>query len=155
MGSVLDRMLGQIAQLETEVRSLLPGKEWELPRSHLSRTQATTFQRISYLQSTLTLRRKRSNFFPGVEFGEPAWDMLMELRLSGLRKRRLSVSSLTIASSVPATTALRWIGALVDLGIILREDDPDDGRRVFVRLSTETETAMDRFLDHALATRQT
>src|SRR3546814_1843272 len=41
---------------------------------------------------------------------DPAWDMLLDLYLAAERNTRpVSISSLCIASAVPATTALRWI----------------------------------------------
>src|SRR3546814_5360350 len=63
-------------------------------------------------------------------------DRLMAAHLSG---QRVSVSSLCIAAAVPATTALRWIRALTDHGLFLRQADPSDGRRVFIALSDRSE----------------
>lgn len=38
---------------------------------------------------------------------------------------------------MPATTALRWLTVLEDKGLIVREADATDARRVFVRLSSD------------------
>src|SRR3546814_8292219 len=83
----------------------------------------------------LRLRRLRDRFFPGDLFADPAWDMLLDLMAAHLSGQRVSVSSLCIAAAVPATTALRWIRALTDHGLFLRQADPSDGHRVFIALS--------------------
>ncbi len=56
-------------------------------------------------------RQLRARFFDGELFADPAWDMLLDLTAARVEARRVSVTSLCIASGVPPTTALRWIGA--------------------------------------------
>src|SRR3546814_12014147 len=73
-------------------------------------------------------------------------DRLMAAHLSG---QRVSVSSLCIAAAVPATTALRWIRALTDHGLFLRQADPSDGRRVFIALSDKAAEAVALFFADA------
>jgi len=90
-------------------------------------------------------RRLRARYFPGEIFADPAWDMMLALLHSELSKRRLAVSHLTAASDVPATTALRWINALVDAGLFVRDEDPFDRRRVFIELSPETSRALRQY----------
>ncbi|MEY4270239.1 MAG: hypothetical protein RLZZ58_1455, partial [Pseudomonadota bacterium] len=96
-------------------------------------------------------RRLRDRFFPADIFADPAWDMLLDLFAAKLERRTVSVSSLCIASAVPATTALRWIKSLTDAGVFVREADPHDGRRIFIALSETAETGMRAFCD-AMAT---
>ena len=52
-------------------------------------------------------------------------------------RKRLPVTSACIGAAVPVTTALRWLTVLEDKGLIVRENDAADARRVFVRLSTD------------------
>lgn len=80
-------------------------------------------------------RQMRSHVFPGHLFADPAWDMLLDLVAAHVEHKRVSVTSLCIASGIPSTTALRWIGALVDAGLVQRENDDRDRRRIFVKLS--------------------
>jgi DNA-binding MarR family transcriptional regulator len=90
----------------------------------------------SFAEQCLRLRRQRDKIFGSVFFGEPAWDILLDLFLArekGLRP--VSVTSLCIASAVPSTTALRWIGVMVQEGLLVRDSDPLDRRRVFIRLT--------------------
>lgn len=101
------------------------------------------------IRDILRLRRLRDQFFPGEMFADPAWDMLLDLMAARLAGQRVSVSSLCIAAAVPATTALRWIRALTDNGLFLRQADPADGRRVFIALSEKAADAMTNFFSAA------
>jgi hypothetical protein len=83
-------------------------------------------------------RRRRADIFQDATlFGEPAWDILLDLFIAAKERKRLPVTSACIGAAVPATTALRWLTVLEDKGLILRENDMTDARRVFVRLSTD------------------
>jgi len=61
--------------------------------------------------------------------------MIIDLAIAKARFARVSVTSLCIASGVPSTTALRWIGLLIDRGFFQREDDATDKRRTFISLT--------------------
>lgn len=86
-------------------------------------------------------RRLRGNFFSKDLFADPAWDMLLELYSARLNSRTISISSLCIASDVPATTALRWIDTLVKCGLVTRTPDHFDKRRI---LASITDIAADK-----------
>lgn len=90
-------------------------------------------------------RRLRGRFFSEELFADPAWDMLLDLLQAEIRQHRVPVSSLCIAAAVPATTALRWLKALVKEGVFVRRADPHDGRRVFVELAPDASLAMRRY----------
>jgi DNA-binding transcriptional ArsR family regulator len=100
-----------------------------------------------YVRSIIRARRMRDQFFKGELFADPAFDMLLDLYAARLEGSRVAVSSLCIAASVPATTALRWIKALTDKGLFVRQADPQDGRRVYIGLSDEAARAMGRYLE--------
>ena len=89
----------------------------------------------AHIRSILRARRHRGAYFNEHLFADPAWDMMLDLLAARLECRSVSVSSLCVASGVPQTTALRWIGVLVASDIIVRRQDPADGRRVLVGLS--------------------
>ncbi|HEX8419440.1 MAG TPA: MarR family transcriptional regulator [Sphingomonas sp.] len=93
----------------------------------------------------LRARRARDRFLPGDLFGEPAWDMLLDLRNQAQIGADVSVSSLCYAAAVPPSTALRWIVRMAEAGLLERSADGDDGRRSFVRLSKATAEALDRY----------
>lgn len=91
-------------------------------------------------------RRRRSVIFNSDElFGEPAWDILLDLYVANAEGKTVSVSSACIGSASPPTTGLRWLGVLSEQGLILREHDPEDQRRVLVRLTTKGLSAMDEY----------
>jgi DNA-binding MarR family transcriptional regulator len=94
------------------------------------------------VRKVIRARRARERFFDASLFGEPAWDILLELFASGLSNQRVPVTRLCNAASVPASTALRWITNLEDCGMIKRHDDPLDRRRSFLSLSLEANLAM-------------
>lgn len=96
----------------------------------------------------LKLRQTRQTIFEEKLFGEPAWDMLLQLYASTLSGKKECVSSLCVASGVPSTTALRWIRLLERCGWIERHADPFDRRRTFVKPSLKGLQTMDRFFDH-------
>jgi DNA-binding transcriptional ArsR family regulator len=97
------------------------------------------------VRDLLRARRIRADFLPGDLFADPAWDMMLDLLAARLDHERVSVSSLCIAAAVPPTTALRWIRTLTDKGLVERQADPHDGRRVFIALAQEAADALTRW----------
>jgi DNA-binding transcriptional ArsR family regulator len=90
-------------------------------------------------------RQLRARFFDGDLFGDPAWDMLLDLTAARAEHTRVSVTSLCIASGVPPTTALRWIGQMTDAGLLERVEDDTDRRRAFITLTEKASDAMARY----------
>ncbi|WP_300973976.1 MarR family transcriptional regulator [Sphingomonas sp. LHG3406-1] len=101
------------------------------------------------LRAMIRARRLRSSYLPADLFADPAWDMLLDLLQAEIVQHRVPVSSLCIAAAVPATTALRWIKAMTDRGLLLRRDDPHDGRRVFIEMAQPTSAALRRYFQEA------
>jgi len=93
----------------------------------------------------IQIRRQRKKYLPADLFADPAWDMLLDLLHSELIYKRVSVSSLSLAANVPATTALRWIKLLVEQRLIVRQPDPADGRRVFVELNPDVSKSLRQY----------
>jgi DNA-binding MarR family transcriptional regulator len=100
---------------------------------------------LETVRTVVRARRLRENYFPADLFGDPAWDMLLDLLQAEIAQLRVPVSSLCIAAAVPATTALRWLKTLVQEGIFVRRADPHDGRRVFVELAPAASDALRRY----------
>lgn len=101
---------------------------------------------IASLRRLIRSRRLRERFFQDARFGEPAWDILLDLSLAWFEDKAVSVSSVCIASGVPMSTAMRWISEMVDAGLIDRWIDPTDGRRNLVQIAPATRQAMLRYL---------
>ncbi len=87
-------------------------------------------------------RQARARFFDPALFGDPAWDMLLDLTAAKGEGAQVSVTSLCIAAGVPATTALRWLTQMVENGLFLRVPDAVDKRRAFIALSDKAIGAM-------------
>ncbi|KQM17500.1 winged helix DNA-binding protein [Novosphingobium sp. Leaf2] len=98
---------------------------------------------VELARQTYEDRRRRIKIFRTDDlFGEPAWDILLDLFIAAKERRRVSVTSACIGSAVPSTTALRWIAQLEKHGLLVREADPGDARRVYVKLSAKGYAAM-------------
>ena len=120
------------------------------PEGEIGSRPATRSERryLALARQTYALRRKRAGIFGNPElFGEPAWDILLDLYIAHAEAKPVSVSSACIGSAAPATTGLRWLGVLANEGLIVRENDPEDHRRVLVRLTRKGITAMERVFD--------
>ncbi len=91
-------------------------------------------------------RRKRNEFFAATLFADPSWDILLELYVLRREGRKASVKSVCIASGVPPTTALRWIGMLVKEGLLERNNDQVDQRVRWITLSNMGFEAMHKLL---------
>ena len=100
---------------------------------------------LDTVRQVIRARRLRARFFDEELFADPAWDMLLDLLQAEIAQHRVPVSSLCIAASVPATTALRWIKTMTDVGLFKRRADPRDGRRVFVELSSSASDLLRRY----------
>lgn len=94
------------------------------------------------LRQIIANRQARARFFDAELFGDPAWDMLLDLTAAHGEGAQVSVTSLCIAAGVPATTALRWLTQMVESGIFVRVPDPADKRRAFIALSEQALAAM-------------
>lgn len=124
--------------------------DWVSPFSFRKTTEqpATEDQLLAMVMAEYRNRRDRAHFLDSELFGEPAWDILLDLFTARLLGRRLSVSAVCIGSYVPPTTALRWITVLVDAGLAERELDESDKRRQWISLSKPGERAMRSYFVH-------
>jgi len=93
-------------------------------------------------------RRRNEIFADDTLFGEPAWDILLDLFVAGEKNKRVAVTSACIGSGVPSTTALRWLNVLELRGLVEREDDNQDARRSFVRLTPKARDMMVEYFTH-------
>lgn len=135
----------RLRRIATELAQMSQGLSVDTsPPSHVADHEnqpatMSTLPSVETLRTMIRHRRLRDKFFSPELFADPAWDMMLDLLAARLEYQQVSVSSLSIAAAVPATTALRWIAGMTEQGILTREKDPHDGRRFYVGLS---ETAM-------------
>ena len=119
---------------------------------HAASARITPEVLLTFARETYAIRRRRDRHLPGDLFGEPTWDILLDLYVATREDRPVPTTSACIGANVPPTTALRWLRILEARGLVEREEDGRDGRRTFVRLSARGLAAMDDWLHVALAT---
>ena len=91
-------------------------------------------------------RQRRRDYIRADFFGEPAWDMLLDLYAKTRVGSNVSVTSACIASGVPGTTALRYIGELQTSGYIVAIQDEIDQRRRWLKLTPLAVSSIERYL---------
>lgn len=80
-------------------------------------------------------------------FGEPAWDMLLDLYIALHEGKHVTVSNACASSGAATTTGLRWVATLAERGLVERIPDPNDGRRFFVQLTADAAALVEASLD--------
>ena len=148
----LERLEGPVDRRDAESafrfespRPAFAGAESEDTSARLVRATRPALPDPRLVRRILRQRQARARFFDGDLFGDPAWDMLLDLTAARAEHTRVSVTSLCIASGVPPTTALRWIGQMTDSGLLERVDDETDRRRAFIALTDKAADAMARY----------
>lgn len=149
-----DRALPRLEQVSQEVARIaatlasLAESEARSGRSVPAPESGAAPQKIDagLVRAMIRARRLRDHYFRSELFADPAWDILLDLFAARLEGQRVAVSSLCIAAAVPATTALRWIKTLTDMGLLVRAADPQDGRRVYIELSGNAAEGLQSYL---------
>lgn len=118
---------------------------------HEASSRITPEALLAFARESYVVRRRCDRYLPGDLFGEPTWDILLDLYVATRENRPVPTTSACIGANVPPTTALRWLRILEARGLVEREEDCRDGRRTFVRLSARGLAAMDDWLHVALA----
>lgn len=101
---------------------------------------------IAFAQVLYRMRRAREPSFSVDLFGEPAWDMLLDLTINLDARYPATVTSVSEASGAPIATALRWLKILENAGLVQRRADETDRRRQFIVLTPHAEDAMISYL---------
>jgi MarR family transcriptional regulator, temperature-dependent positive regulator of motility len=114
---VFDRNVAMLEQLLTELRN-----------------ETRAFDPLAF---AWYLRRARDATLIAPVFGEPAWDILLDLYMAELNGKTLQTSAIAMTAGVPMTTALRHIAVLEERGWVERIADKHDKRRTNVRLSEQ------------------
>jgi len=93
------------------------------------------FDAVEGARRILLARERRRSALPAMIFGEPAWEMLLDLLVSKEEGRPVPLNSACIASGAPTTTAMRWVALLQTAGLVEQQPDPSDRRRKFLVLT--------------------
>lgn len=135
------RMLEQIASLLASAKDQCPDV-----LQHVQKNKAVGSPESQLARYFLRRRRQRERSLDVSLFGEPAWDMLLDLFAASEENVSVSVSSLCIAAGVPGSTAFRWIADMTKRGILIQQPDPSDRRRNWVTLAPTFRERMRQFL---------
>jgi len=142
--AILERLAKQMTDIALKMSQLnIDSTPFEAPENGVGDEQVELSSAI--LHDILLARRARSRFFSKGLFADPAWDILLDLLNSRLSHRRVSVTSVCVASNVPPTTALRWIRLLENEGLVRRQADPFDGRRFYIELTEKADASLSQY----------
>jgi DNA-binding MarR family transcriptional regulator len=111
--------------------------------------------RVAYAEFAKRLirdRRARDNAFESGLFADPAWDIFLHLFVAGELGQATSVNDVCIAAAVTPTTAVRWMSALENKGLVVKTRDDRDDRRTTIRLTDQTFADMRKHLGSIAAT---
>lgn len=101
---------------------------------------------LKWVSWLISARRKRANYVAHQLFGEPAWDMLLNLLRAELAYEPLSVASACTAAGISPSTGLRWLNALENHGLVVQEGSGRDANSNFVALSPDASNSLRRYL---------
>jgi len=95
-------------------------------------------------------RRRRSRLFNPGMFGEPGWELLLNLYVNDQEGPRLTIGKLIQLAGTAQSTSLRWLDYLEDQGLINREEHPTDARTAFVALTDKARESLTSYLSQML-----
>ena len=139
-----DRLRGSRIVSLNAVRRAVPNDDSDIPEGHLDNRAAIA----KWLYWSRGLRPKTLS---SSLFGEPAWDLLLDLYIREKSGSRSSVTSACIGSRAPHTTALRHIEELRRSGWIKRIADEGDKRRFWLTLTPTAIAKLDHHFDQLAA----
>ncbi|MGB3847609.1 MAG: hypothetical protein WA940_17190 [Sphingopyxis sp.] len=119
-----------------------PNKASDLPPSGGSEQD----QLAAIARSEFHNRRRRDSLIRYDLFAEPAWDMLLDLYIEHHRGQPVAVDRLCATAGAAATTALRWLGLLIEKELVIRSSPREGDGIVRVALSELGVGEMERYL---------
>lgn len=98
--------------------------------------------------------RRRRDQLLGVDLSaEPGWDMLLDLYVEHDRGQPVELARLHATLPVALTTALRWIGLLIDAGLVKQRRAEDNRDRIELELTTRGTETLEAYLRDRLERR--
>ena len=91
-------------------------------------------------------RRRRDSLIRYDLFAEPAWDMLLDLYIQHHSGQPVAVDRLCAAAGAASTTALRWLGLLIEKGLVIRSSSAGEDGVILVALSERGVDEMECYL---------
>jgi hypothetical protein len=128
-------------ETEQAAPSHLPDDSEPVAAAELSDSELLTM-----VKSVVRKRERRGDYLDKELFSDPTWDLLLDLTSAKLEGVPVPVSSACAATHLPLSTALRYLRALTDAGMVRRWQDPGDRRRDLLELEETTMESMRRYL---------
>lgn len=82
-------------------------------------------------------------------FADSCWNMCLDIYICGLKDEQVTVSAIAHSSGIPMTTAMRYINVMVEQGLLQKSSNPADHRMVFVAVSPECRSKIEKLLSSA------
>ena len=101
---------------------------------------------VAKASQLLAVLRRRREVMPGLDCGDPTWEMLLDLYVRKAEGQAVSVTSACIGSGAPSTTAKRHLGTLEDRGYVARRSHPADRRSTVVYLTDKGAASLESLL---------
>ena len=130
--------------MASEPRPELPA---ESPESRQQHSHGRPVPGLRGIATIYRARRLRDTAFGGDAdlFGEPSWDILLDLYAARLEGRDVTILSACVGSGRPPTTALRHLATLQSRGLVERYENPWDRRASFIRLTAKASVTLERW----------
>lgn len=133
-------------EAEADAMALVGPSLDEIPEKnkHESYSKSKFIDSVEY---HLHVRKIREQHFGRKIFGEPVWDILLELYLSELKDKKVSTSNLILSAPYSSSTALRWIKNLEENNMIFKSPSRIDGRVQYQRISKSAFDKMTKYFE--------
>lgn len=125
---------------------------WTDVRGDLDFSPLAVFSRVKRIARQLDVVRKRAFAEVGLELSE--FDVLSALRRTGA-PYALTPKQLLASNLVSSGTMTYRIDRLVERGLVVRQDDPADGRSVLVRMTDDGKQRVDAAIQGLLKVERT
>ena len=89
------------------------------------------------IRTMMRFRTVQEEVFGAGLVDDAAWVMLLDLLLTRLEGKELTVTALYIGSGAPTATALRRLNHLIDKGLVVKRPDFLDRRRILVEITPQ------------------
>lgn len=139
-------ILAMADEAEAEAMSMVGATHDQAP-SKAECNASTRSRFVDTVKYHYAIRRMREQHFCKRIFGEPGWDILLELYAAELTDQKVSTSNLILSSSAPNSTALRWIKNLEDSGLIFKTPSHIDGRVQYQRITSAGYEKMTKYFE--------
>ncbi len=93
-------------------------------------------------------RNSRADFMGSKDiFGEPAWDMLLDLFICQSNDEDVAVKAACLHADTPPSTTIRWLKVLEQNGLLETHVDPADPKQHLIHLTPTGYEGMIRYLE--------